>query len=215
MNTFKLVKLNQSWIDKAQLEVIYPSRLASSNFVVTTPMRLTQLSGNKLIQCNEPKVWSPEDKFSSESIVTKNHQNLLNVDCSEKYVCDIVSCTLGPMRTFSIDLKYYSRLNLTAIESISGELKYEDIIYNIHLYARILDNHVIDSKTIMTNIHYLFQEVATVVEQTNLFWPIFFGILIGLLILILVSWACYKFGFFKRTRPGPTAAPEELDQLNE
>lgn len=215
-NTFKLIKFNESWIDKVQLDVIYPSRLAASNFVLTTPLRLSRVgNSHNEIKCTEPKTWLPNKTLSAESIVMKNDRSYLNVDCSDKYVCDTFSCTIGPMKAASIYLKYYSRLNLTAIESVGGDLEYEGVMFNIHLSALILDSQVVDAKQISKHVHYTFHEVAAAVEPANLFWPLFFGILIGLLILILVIWACYTLGFFNRIRPAPPATAEELSQLNQ
>ncbi|KAL0842461.1 hypothetical protein ABMA28_014558 [Loxostege sticticalis] len=138
--------------------------------------------------------------------------------CEEKYKCEVLRCTTGRLvKGQEVWLALKSRINASVLNEISKD---RPVILSTLMAARVSRLAVLGEKK---EAEWQKVEAQTVVtpqlealESGSIpLWVIILAAVIGALLLLLLIFALYKCGFFKRNRPSDHAERQPLNGRDE
>ncbi|CAH0701540.1 unnamed protein product [Spodoptera exigua] len=138
--------------------------------------------------------------------------------CEEKYKCEVLRCTTGRMmKGQEAWFAFRSRINASVLSEISKD---RAVILSTLAAARVsrlpmvgrpTDRtwHTAEAQTLIT------PRLEALDSGTIPLWVVILAAIIGALLLLLLIFALYKCGFFKRNRPSDHAERQPLNGRDE
>ncbi|XP_050678590.1 integrin alpha-8 isoform X2 [Leptidea sinapis] len=138
--------------------------------------------------------------------------------CEEKYKCEVVRCRTGRLvKGQEVWLALRSRINATVLNEISKEnaVKLSTLtatrVSRLPMVGRPSDRswQTAEAHTVVT------PQLEALETGTIPLWVIILAAVVGALLLLLLIFALYKCGFFKRNRPSDHAERQPLNGRDE
>ncbi|XP_045785896.1 integrin alpha-PS2 isoform X1 [Maniola jurtina] len=138
--------------------------------------------------------------------------------CQEKYKCEVLRCRTGQLvKGQEIWLALRSRINASVLNEISQEraVKLSSLaaarVSRLPMVGRPTDRtwKVVEAHTTVT------PQLEALESGTIPLWVIILAAVVGALLLLLLIFALYKCGFFKRNRPSDHAERQPLNGRDE
>ncbi|XP_039747340.1 integrin alpha-PS2 isoform X2 [Pararge aegeria] len=138
--------------------------------------------------------------------------------CQEKYKCEVLRCRTGQLlKGQEIWLALRSRINASVLNEISQEraVKLSSLaaarVSQLPMVGRPTDRSwkVVEAHTTVT------PQLEALESGTIPLWVIILAAVVGALLLLLLIFALYKCGFFKRNRPSDHAERQPLNGRDE
>ncbi|KAJ0180782.1 hypothetical protein K1T71_004186 [Dendrolimus kikuchii] len=138
--------------------------------------------------------------------------------CEEKYKCEVLRCTTGKLvKGQEVWVALRSRINATVLNDISKD---RAVILSTLAATRVarlpmvgtprdLAWHTAEAQTVVT------PQLEALESGTIPLWVVVLAAVIGALLLLLLIFALYKCGFFKRNRPSDHAERQPLNGRDE
>ncbi|KAM3961277.1 integrin subunit alpha inflated isoform 2-T2 [Aphomia sociella] len=168
-----------------------------------------------------------ESSFGSSGrrISRRRRQNMVDSQlkdllerCEEKYKCSVVRCTTGVLlKDQEVWIALRSRINASVLNEISKEraVKLSTLtatrVSSLPTVGRPVDQtwQIAEAQTVIT------PQLEALESGSIPLWVVVLAAVIGALLLLLLIFALYKCGFFKRNRPSDHAERQPLNGHDE
>ncbi|XP_049867403.1 integrin alpha pat-2 isoform X2 [Pectinophora gossypiella] len=138
--------------------------------------------------------------------------------CEEKYKCEVFRCSAGPLQKGQeVWVALRSRFNATVLNAISKDraVKLSTLaaarVSRLPLVGKPSDPtwHTAEAQTLVT------PQLEALESGSIPLWVVVLAAVVGALLLLLLIFALYKCGFFKRNRPSDHAERQPLNGRDE
>ncbi|KAI5641647.1 integrin alpha domain-containing protein [Phthorimaea operculella] len=142
----------------------------------------------------------------------------IHARCEEKYHCAVVHCTAGPLKKGQeVWLALRSRINATVLNEISQNNAVKLSTLAVSRVSKLSNGerpsdaewHKAEATTVIT------PQLEAKEHGSIPLWVIILAAIVGALLLLLLIYALYKCGFFKRNRPSDHAERQPLNGRDE